>query len=113
MAKINYSPLSMRDLQGIGDYIAEELQNPTAALQTIYRIQNTIDKLSVYPQMGAPLSTRYEDVGDYRFVVCGHYLAFYRVAVGVIYIDRILSGKQDYMNILFDRMLEDNADTLA
>jgi len=106
--KINYSPRSLRDLLEIGDYIAEELHNPSAALQTVQRIQETIDKLSMYPQMGARLSTKYEDVGDYRFVVSGHYLAFYRVVADTVYIDRVLYGKRDYVNILFGCTLEDD-----
>ena len=101
MANIYYSPLARQDLEQIGDYIAFELKNPTAALNAVNRIQTAIDKLADFPHMGAPLSARYEDVGNCRFLVCGSYLAFYREQTNSIYIDRILYGKMDYMSILF------------
>lgn len=36
---------------------------------------------------------------DYRFVICDNYLAFYRYHQKV-YIDRVLHGKRDYLQIL-------------
>jgi prevent-host-death family protein len=39
--------------------------------------------------------------GDYRFLVCGSYLAFYHTLAKKVYIDRILYGKRDYIKILF------------
>lgn len=106
MAKIMYTPAALRDLEQIGDYIAEDLQNPTAALDTVNKIQDGIDKLAEFPQMGAPLSARYEDVGDYRYLVCGNYLAFYREEAENVYIDRVMYGKRDYISILFGGILE-------
>ena len=108
MAKIQYSQLAHRDLEKIGDYIAEDLKNPIAALNTVNRIQDTIDRLADFPESGAPLSSHYKAAGDYRFLVCGNYLAFYRVADNTVFIDRILYGRQDYMKILFGNMLEDD-----
>jgi addiction module RelE/StbE family toxin len=110
VAKIRYSPASLQDLVQIGDYISEELQNPSAAFRLVANIQNAIDKLVDFPQMGTPLSSRYEDVGDYRYLVCGNYLAFYREDAENVWIDRILYGKRDYVNILFGGVLEQETD---
>ena len=110
MAKIRYSAAAMQDLEEIGDYILEELKSPEAALNTVNRIQDTIEKLVDFPQIGISLSTRYEDVGNYHFVVCGSYLAFYHERMNDIYIDRILYGKRDYMNILFGGVLENDTE---
>ena len=103
MAKIQYSPKALRDLEEIGDYISEQLQNPIAALNTVSTIQNKIDKLEDYPQLGTLLSAIYDDidVGDYRFLVCLNYLAFYRVEGNKVFIDRIIYGRRDYIKILF------------
>lgn len=104
MTKISYSPSALRDLEQIGDYIVEKLKSPVAARDVVDKIQDAIDKLADFPKMGTPLSARYEDVADYRFLVCDSYLAFYRVkedTEDIVYIDRILYGRRDYLKILF------------
>ena len=107
MAKIKCSQVAIRDLEQIGDYTTMEQKNPIAALNTVNHIQNTVDKLADAPHIGSPLSARYENVGDYRYLVCGSYLVFYREQADVVYIDRILYGKRDYLNILFGELPEE------
>jgi plasmid stabilization system protein ParE len=51
--------------------------------------------------MGPSLSSITEVESDYRFLVCGNYLTFYRVKGKDVYIDRILYGRRDYLRILF------------
>ncbi|MCL2368368.1 MAG: type II toxin-antitoxin system RelE/ParE family toxin [Oscillospiraceae bacterium] len=84
----------------MGDYIAGELKNPGAALRTVNDIQDTIDKLAAFPLMGTRLSAVAEVDTDYRFLVCGKYVAFYRAQDGRVLIDRVLYGKRDYLAIL-------------
>ena len=109
MAKIEYSPKALRDLEEIGDYIAVDLQNPTAALNTVSKIQSKINKLENYPYIGTLLSAVYGgiDDDDYRFLVCLNYLAFYRVEGDIVHIDRILYGRRDYVSILFGKLPQD------
>lgn len=107
MTKISYSPSAFRDLEQIGYYIAEKLKSPAAARDVVGKIQDSIDKLADFPKMGTPLSARYEDVVDYRFLVCDSYLAFYRAKEDIVYIDRILYGRRDYLKILFGEWPED------
>ena len=107
MPKINYSGFAVRDLEQIGDYIAKQLKNPQAALDTINKIQDTIDKLADFPLIGAPLSSIYEIDTDYRFLVCGNYLAFCRPQESEVLIDRILYGRRDYIIILFGDKTEE------
>jgi len=66
VAKVSYSQAAIGDLEQIGDYIAEELQNPTTAFNTINRIQDAIDSLGHAPRIGAPLSMCYMSAKDYR-----------------------------------------------
>ena len=107
MAKIKYSPAAIRDLEQIGDYITMDLKNPISALNTVNHIQDAVDKLADAPHIGSPLSARYENVGDYRYLVCKGYLVFYREQADVVYIDRILYGRRDYLNILFGKLPEE------
>ena len=105
--KIHYSPESRRDLDDIWDYIVSELQNRSAAERVINRIIDAVDPLKNFAEMGAPLSS-IADIGtDYRFLVSGNYMVFYRVQGNDIYIDRVLYGRSDYMSVLFKDLLRE------
>lgn len=99
---INYSPEAQNDLDGIWDYITYDLCNPDAADHTVNRIMDAIDRMeTTSSEIGAPLSSVTDIESDYRFLVSGNYLVFYRTYGNEIYIDRILYGKRDYLRILF------------
>ena len=105
--KIHYSPESRRDLDAIWDYIVSELQNRSAAEHVINRIMDAVDHLKNFAEMGTPLSS-IADVGtDYRCLVSGNYMVFYRVQGSDVYIDRVLYGRSDYMSILFKDLLRE------
>ena len=109
--KIHYSPESHRDLDDIWDYIVSELQNRSAAERVINRIIDAVDPLKNFAEMGTPLSS-IADIGtDYRFLVSGNYMVFYRIQGSDVYIDRVLYGRSNYINILFNDLLrEDTAE---
>ena len=105
--KIYYSPESRRDLDDIWDYIVSELQNRSAAERVINRIIDAVDPLKNFAEMGTPLSS-IADIGtDYRFLVSGNYMVFYRVQGNDVYIDRVLYGRSDYMSVLFKDLLRE------
>ena len=105
--KIHYSPESRRDLDGIWDYIVSDLQNRSAAERVINRIIDAVDPLKNFAEMGTLLSS-IADIGtDYRFLVSGNYMVFYRVQGNDIYIDRVLYGRSDYMSVLFKDLLRE------
>ena len=99
--KIHYTAESRRDLDGIWDYIASVLQNISAAERIVNRILDDVDQLETHAEMGAKLSSKADVESDYRFLVTGSYLTFYRVHGSDIYVDRILYGRRDYLRILF------------
>ena len=105
--KIHYSPESRRDWDDIWDYIVSELQNRSAAELVINRIIDAVDPLKNFAEMGTPLSS-IADIGtDYRFLVSGNYMVFYRVQGNDVYIDRVLYGRSDYMSVLFKDLLRE------
>ena len=103
--KIHYSPESRRDLDDIWDYIVSELQNRSAAERVIARIMDAVDHLENFAKMGTPLSSIADVGADYRFLVSGNYMVFYRVQGSDVYIDRVLYGRSDYMSVLFKDLL--------
>lgn len=105
--KIHYSPESRRDLDDIWDYIVSDLQNRSAAERVIDHIMDAVDPLKNFAEMGTPLSS-IADIGtDYRFLVSGNYMVFYRVQDNDVYIDRVLYGRSDYMSVLFKDLLRE------
>ena len=103
--KIHYSPGACRDLDDIWDYIVSDLQNRSAAEHVIDRIMDAVDQLKNFAEMGTPLSSIIDVGTDYRFLISGNYMVFYRVQGNDVYIDRVLYGRSDYMSVLFKDLL--------
>ena len=109
--KIHYSPESRRDLDDIWDYIVSELQNRSAAGRVIDRIMDAVDPLEDFAETGTPLFSIADVGADYRFLVSGNYMVFYRVQGNDVYIDRVLYGRSDYMSVLFkDQLREERSE---
>lgn len=106
MNNINYSPMALNDLDGIWDYIEKELCNSNAAKNTVERIMHSVDQLEVFAEIGTPLSSIIEIENDYRFLISGNYMVFYRVRDKEVYIDRILYRRRNYLSILFSDLPE-------
>jgi len=93
--------LAKQDLRDIKQYIACELASPVAAVKIVSRIVNKIEGLTEHPCIGAPLSSVADVETDYRFLVCGNYLVFYRYSNEIVRVMRVLYGKRDYLRVLF------------
>jgi addiction module RelE/StbE family toxin len=107
MAKIQISPEAKNDLKEIKMYITAELASPKAAANTISKITKAIRKLKDFPDIGAPLSQIITVQCNYRFLVSGSYLTFYRHERGVVSVIRVIYGKRDYIKVLFGDVQED------
>ena len=101
MNNLHLSEEAQNDLLEIKAYIEEDLLNPSAALATVSRITNSLRILQNHAQAGALLSSIADIESDYRFIVSGNYISFYRAYGREVYIDRILYARRDYMRILF------------
>ena len=101
MNNLHLSIDAQNDLADIKAYIAEDLENPQAAIATVSKITKAIRILRDHALIGTPLSSVADVDGDYRFLVSGNYMVFYRANGNDIYIDRVLYGRRDYLRILF------------
>lgn len=99
--KVVFSPLAIRDLDEIWDYISDVLKNPSAAENTVNGILDKADLLGDQPEIGAQLFFDDGLNSGYRYVIYNNYLTFYRVYPETVYVDRVIYGKRDYMNLLF------------
>jgi len=108
MNNLHLSAEAQDDLDEIKAYIAEELENPQAALATVTKITGTIRLLGEHALIGAPVSAVADGNSDYRYLLSGSYMVFYRVTGRDVFIDRVLYGRRDYLRILFGDMDEES-----
>ncbi len=104
--KIRINPVAIADVQEMKAYIAED--NPAAAERMGNDIYSKVEKLADFPQMGVSLSSRINMKADYRFLVCGMYLIFYKIEGEFVSVYRVLNGMRDYLSILFTDELPEN-----
>ena len=71
--KVQYTPEARHDLDDIWNHIVSNLQNRTAAENTVNRIMDAVDQMETYALIGPPLSAIAEMDGEYRFLVSGNY----------------------------------------
>ncbi|OQA50139.1 MAG: Plasmid stabilization system protein [Firmicutes bacterium ADurb.Bin300] len=98
--KIVYAPQAKADLSEIRGYIRDELKNPAAAKNTVEKILKTCNLLAANPNAGFALEGKIGRESDYRCLVSGNYIAFYRVE-NRVEIMRILDGRTDPMRVVF------------
>lgn len=100
--KIRVAPAALNDLKEIKAYIENDLSNPAAANNVIKRIIEDYSRLASTPHMGSSLSTKVPFETDYRLIVSGNYLVFYKAENEFVSIYRVLCGRRDYLKIIFD-----------
>lgn len=59
-------------------------------------------KLKEFPLLGLALSSKIDIPTDYRYLICGQYIVFYKNDDVYVSIYRILYSKRDYLKVLFD-----------
>ncbi len=96
MMKLRINPEVIKDIAEIKRYIREELCNPSAADRIAKRIVSAYKELKNAPFIGASLDSILEVKTDYRFLVCGNYLIFYKVKNDVVSVYRVMNGRRDY-----------------
>jgi len=109
MNNVLFSDEAFADLAEIRRYITEDLASPKAAISTVAKIVKKVRLLRKHAEIGAPLSSIIDIETDYRFLVSGNYLAFYRIDVNDVYIIRVLYGGRDYISILFGEDIIDES----
>lgn len=102
MYKISVSQEAINDLRQIREYISVDLDNEKSAARIVGDIVKRIGQLKELPEIGAPLSSRFDVKTDYRYLVCGNYNVFYRIELDTVKIIRILNARRNFMTVLFD-----------
>ena len=108
MHQLRINPYAKQDLLEIKEYITQDLDNPLAAINVISKIVESYEKLKEFPMMGVDLSSRIDVLTDYRYLITGNYIVFYKADDVYVSIYRIIYSRRDYAKILFDKNFELN-----
>lgn len=103
MHKLRINPIAMQDLHDIKEYITKEFDNSNAAVDVITNIMGCYEKLKEFPLLGTELSSKIDIPTDYRYLICGNYIVFYKNDDAHVSIYRVLYSRRDYIKILFDK----------
>ena len=52
-----------------------------------------------FPEMGALLKAE-ENIVGYRYLICGNYMVFYHISDSLVFVDRVLYGRRNYLSLL-------------
>lgn len=104
--EIEYSLVAEQDLREIAFYILSESKNIEVAMSFVKRLRKRADILKTFPYSGDTPRFRILVSLDYRMLVEGDYLIFYKVNAleKKVNIMSVLNGKQDYVRILKNRI---------
>ena len=97
--KVQYSKLAIRDLDRVWTEVFEASKSYDITEKYIDDLMDKVEAKADYPKSGSPLYYQDRFTG-YYFVVFKSYLAFYRLECDVMFIDRVLFGRSDYMRYL-------------
>lgn len=103
--RIEITELAQKDLEGIGDYIVYDLDNPTVAINTVRGIRTQINSLSIFPERNAldddELLAEFGIRKDYY----RNYKIYYVIDVDTVYIVRILHTLIDSRSWLYQTLM--------
>ena len=90
-----------KDLIHIRQYIAENLNNPTAAVRIMKLLKESIFSLTEFPAKGRSLDALISVHTGYRYLTCENYCVFYLSDDHDVVIVRVLHQRQDCLRALF------------
>ena len=94
--KVKYSPESVGDLQRVVEFV--ENKNPYTARRIAIDLQEGVERLKQFPQIGLPV-LKAADPEQLRDLYVGDYTVRYLITDEVIYILRIWHGKESEKNL--------------
>lgn len=98
--KIKINPIAIKDIEEAKEYIREE--NSSAIDKFSKRINDSLEALSEFPELGIELAKKISVNTNYRYFIVDEYIVFYKFDENYLFVYRILNGKRDYIKILFE-----------
>lgn len=86
------------DLLEIQAYVLHD--NPAAAVRLIENLLADVERLGRFPLRGARPKDEHLRKADYRYLVHGEYLIFYKVFASYIRVYRVVHGRRIFRRLL-------------
>jgi len=103
--KVLLTDSAARDLEELDTYIAQH-DSPVAAKHVLAGIEEKIDGLSEFPELGVyPQELSSLGVREYREVFFKPYRIIYRIIKNKVYIYLIVDGRRDMQTLLQQRLI--------
>ena len=96
MTKLIWSPQSIRDLEAVRTYIAED--SPAYAELVVRRIVGAAERLVSYPESGRVVPER--NTPAIREVIVRPYRVVYRLRTGVVEIATVFRGSRSFPDVI-------------
>ncbi len=98
--RLKIFPLAQTDMENIFAYIAEELKNPTAAIDQINDFEKAFENICVFPESCPVIDNEYVKDKTLRKLAVNNYIAFFRIKDKDIQVVRVLYGMRNYQDLL-------------
>ena len=92
---------AQRELEEIA-FVHFSLVGPNSARNFTDKIFNALENLETNPELGMLCRDKQLRMANYRMLICGKYLCFYRIIGSSVYIYHIVDGRTDYPRIFSD-----------
>jgi addiction module RelE/StbE family toxin len=96
VTQIVWSPQSLRDVEAIRAYIAED--SPQYADLTVRRVVAAVERLALFPESGRIVPERHTP--DVREVIVGRFRVVYRMARGMVEIAAVFRGSRSFTHVV-------------
>ena len=97
---LNYLPQFETDLAAVRDYIAFDLQNPSAALRLVEDTENAILKRLNSPLAFKPYNSKKDRTHSYYTIQVRNYTVFYVVIGNVMEVRRFIYSRRNMPEIV-------------
>ncbi len=95
MREIKWRPRANLDRQSIAIFIGIERGNPPAALRVMQEIDKALELARSFPESGRAIAIEGPTHKDYRRVLVGNYMVFYRFDESAVTVYRVLHQRHD------------------
>ena len=101
MLELRYRRRALLDLESIAIYLGEALGLPNVARQTVADIQQALERLCEFPDLGKPHSDNSLEGQGYKTYIVGNYRIVYTYNVSELVVWRIFHVRQDIDEFAF------------
>lgn len=95
MLALEWRPRAQLDRESIALYLGMGRSSPDTALKTIRSIDEAIDRAREFPDSGSTLRIDDLEHKEYRFVMAGKHLIYYRHDAKTLTVYRIIHQRRD------------------